>query len=321
MDRAKVHFAGIKSKDIRGHRSSIHSINWSIDGRKLASGHSDGLIKIWTIDNGSVKESLELKAGHSAGVEQVCWHPTEPDILASVSLDKTLRIWDGKTGSCLKKVPIGGECINLCWHPTGSILAVGTKDDTISFWQIKSVRIAAEEDMILLHKQKFPMEVNEFKWHPVHHDRFFLTSGHGCVEIYEFPSLTKLSSYHGHTSSCYTVDFTQDGTRLAVGSGDALISLWDVDEMICYKTVGRLEWPIRTVAFSKDGQLLAAASEDSFIDIAWTETGESIAKLPTGGITSVSALAWNPRRNVLACCGDEPDPRSSRSQPLIKLFL
>ena len=35
----------------------------------------------------------------------------------------------------------------------------------------------------------------------------------------------------------------------------------------------RLEWPVRTLSFSHDGQLLASASEDLVIDIAHVETG------------------------------------------------
>ena len=36
----------------------------------------------------------------------------------------------------------------------------------------------------------------------------------------------------------------------------------------------RLDWPVRTLSFSHDGQLLASASEDLIIDIAEVETGQ-----------------------------------------------
>ena len=59
----------------------------------------------------------------------------------------------------------------------------------------------------------------------------------------------------------------------AVGSADALVSLWDVNELACLHTSARLDWPIRSVSFSYDGKLLASASEDLFIDIGHVKTG------------------------------------------------
>lgn len=38
----------------------------------------------------------------------------------------------------------------------------------------------------------------------------------------------------------------------------------------------RLEWPVRTISFSYDGKLLASASEDLMIDIAYVESGKCL---------------------------------------------
>ena len=31
---------------------------------------------------------------HSGSVDQLCWHPSKPDMLVTASGDKTIRIWD-----------------------------------------------------------------------------------------------------------------------------------------------------------------------------------------------------------------------------------
>ena len=64
-----------------------------------------------------------------------------------------------------------------------------------------------------------------------------------------------------------------------MGSADALVSLWDVNELACLHTSGRLDWPISSVSFSYDGKLLASASEDLFIDIGHVETGKNDSML------------------------------------------
>ena len=64
-----------------------------------------------------------------------------------------------------------------------------------------------------------------------------------------------------------------------MGSADALVSLWDVNELACLHTSSRLDWPIRSVSFSFDGKLLASASEDLFIDIGHVQTGTDLKTL------------------------------------------
>lgn len=52
----------------------------------------------------------------------------------------------------------------------------------------------------------------------------------------------------------------------------------------------RLEWPVRTLSFSYDGQLLASGSEDQTIDIAHVDTGERVAHISVAYPTFT--LAW-----------------------------
>lgn len=53
----------------------------------------------------------------------------------------------------------------------------------------------------------------------------------------------------------------------AVGSADALVSLWDVEDLACLRTFSRLQFPIRTVSFTHDSKMIASASEDLSIDV------------------------------------------------------
>lgn len=42
-----------------------------------------------------------------------------------------------------------------------------------------------------------------------------------------------------HPSNAMCLQFSPSGTYFAVGSGDALVSLWDADELICRRTFAR----------------------------------------------------------------------------------
>ena len=56
------------------------------------------------------------------------------------------------------------------------------------------------------------------------------------------------------------------------------------------QTFFRLEWPVRTLSFSHDGNLLASGSEDQAIDIANVATGERVASISVTYPTFT--LAW-----------------------------
>lgn len=44
---------------------------------------------------GKVKD-IELK-GHTDSVDQLCWDPKHPDLIATASGDKTVRLWDARS--------------------------------------------------------------------------------------------------------------------------------------------------------------------------------------------------------------------------------
>lgn len=50
---------------------------------------------------------------------------------------------------------------------------------------------------------------------------------------------------------------------MAVGGGDALVSLWDTKDWICVNALTKVEGPIRSVGFSFDGTYVCGSSDES----------------------------------------------------------
>ena len=70
----------------------------------------------------------------------------------------------------------------------------------------------------------------------------------------------KTTTLKGHTEFVSSVSFSPDGKRIASGSGDNTIKLWDAatgEESLTLKGHTR---GVTSVAFSPDGQRLASAS-------------------------------------------------------------
>ena len=80
-------------------------------------------------------------------------------------------------------------------------------------------------------------------------------------------SIFLLLVLQAHPANCICIEFDPTGKYFAVGSADALVSLWDVNELACVRTFSYLEWPVRTISFSHDGKLIAMASVSSHCDL------------------------------------------------------
>ena len=47
--------------------------------------------------------------GHGDSVDQLCWHPTHPDLLVTAAGDKTVRMWDARAAKSVATVTTKGE--------------------------------------------------------------------------------------------------------------------------------------------------------------------------------------------------------------------
>lgn len=94
-------------RDYQSSASKVHSVDWSCDGARLACGSVDKNISIFSLDRDRLNKESTLK-GHADSVDQLSWHPSNPDLLATASLDKTVRLWDARTSKNLATINTKG---------------------------------------------------------------------------------------------------------------------------------------------------------------------------------------------------------------------
>lgn len=284
-----------------GHKGKAQALSWNREGFCLASGSVDMTARIYHAENGELRTGMQL-CGHRGAIHSLDWDPTSAHTLVTASKDKTVRVWDTRQrGGAGVSISTAGENINVSWCSNGRIIAVGNDDDVICFIDARKLRA--------LHQKKYPYQVNEFGWN-ASSSHFFMTAlggntqdkSMGTVEISSCGNgdgtLEHVYSVHAHTAACYCIGFDPTHEYFATGSADSLVSLWSLDNLICVRTVGRHENPIRSLSFSHDGKLLASGSESKFLDVAAVESGEQLCSIPTG--SSINAMEWHPRANLLA---------------------
>ncbi len=116
------------------------SVAFSPDGKWLASGDNNGMVKIWDLASG---RELLTCMGHTSPVTCVAFSPDGKQ-LASGSLDPKkgakpdeLRIWDATTGQEMLTLKDTDSVTSLAFSPDGLRLASADSDGKVRIWDAR----------------------------------------------------------------------------------------------------------------------------------------------------------------------------------------
>ena len=107
-----------------------------------------------------------------------------------------------------------------------------------------------------------------------------------------------LQTFEGHSASVLSIAFSSDGSRIASGSFDTTIRIWDAKSGKEFRKLEGHSDLVWSVAFSPDGSRIASGSSDKTICIWDTKSGE-VRKLK-GHSDLVSSVAFSPDGSRIA---------------------
>ena len=275
-------------------RARLGNFVFSPDGNTLISGNSSDNIKVWDINTGE-----KIKDFNTLSVNSFAISP-DGKTIATGGFDG-LYLWELATGT-LKAVLSGHHrwgIYSVAFSPDGSTLASGGGDE-LFLWDVES---GARKMSILGHTDG----VAGMALSP--DGNILATSGRHKIHLWDATTgeYRKLI-YAGDWSLIADLAFSPDGNTLA--SRDGLqIHLWDISSAThtaaLYKWYGGGRISTATagynsIAFSPDGQILAAGNNDKTVHLWYM--GRTYINALIGHTEEVTSIAFS-RDNRLLVTG------------------
>jgi WD40 repeat protein len=182
---------GRELRTLTGHSDIVWSSVWSPDGKRIASGSSDGTVRIWDAESGRELRTIPV-VQKNRRIKSVAWSPDSRYIVSGFGSgyaeteNRKIRIWDAESGRELRALAGHADDINsVAWSPDGRYIASGSGN------------------------------------------RGYKRSHEFTVKIWDARSGAELQTLSDYTSDVYSVVWSPDSSRLLTRSAN-VVKLWDV---------------------------------------------------------------------------------------------
>ena len=220
----------------------------------------------------------------------------------AIGLERNVYVWSAETGTvnCLLETPEDTYVSSVKWSGDGAYVGVGLNTGETQIWD-------AEEGSKLRSMFGHETRIGVMGW-----NKHLLSTGARSGLVYNHDVRVanhKVAELVSHTAEVCGLEWRSDGSQLATGGNDNLVSIWDARSLNAPKfqktnhkaAVKALSWcPWQNNLLATGG-----GSNDRHIHFWNTTTGARVNSIDTG--SQVTSLRWSPHYREIVSSSGFPD--------------
>ena len=283
--------------------AAVTSVAFSPRG-VMASGCEDSTICVYGTNSpwSQLWSSTTNANAHTTNVTAVAFTP-DGSLLASASLDQTIKIWSTTNWSCLQTLAGHTNGVSsIAFSPNGQKIVSGSVDGTVKIWNR-----AGGNCLVTIPAHALPVTATVFSA-----DGSFVISGSddGTVRLWSAADGSAVGTLGGQNYFIGAVAISPDGMLCASAGGDETIQVRSTSDGSLVQTLVANTNYVSSLAFSPDSARLASGGGplDPTIKIWQISNGALLNTIPAT-TNGVMALAWSPDGLTLAAGGDSVEQK------------
>jgi WD40 repeat protein len=295
------------ARRLTGHRGSVTALVFSADGNQLFVGAGEpGLYGQATLWRTSGWKLVKQWRGHHDSIYAIAISP-DGKTLATGSYDRTIQLWNAKTGENLKSLTGHNGPVNgLSFHPSSKLLASASGDRTVKLWSVKT----GKRLDTLGQSEKAQ---NAVSFSP--NGRFVVSGGvDNRLRVWRINSMGRegtnplLHSRFAHEMSILSVVFSPNGQTIVTSGEDRTVKIWKTSGFSQLRSLkAQSDWSVALAISSNNGQLFVGRMDGSLSRYPLVKN--------QGGAKTIAAVHLSPTPKSHESANLKPLPKLQEREP------
>ena len=278
---------------LSGNEDTINAIEFSGDGRQVATAGQDGTARVWDASTGDLVASL---AGHADGVTQVAFR-ADRGAIATGDGQGTVRIWSLQGNNLapplvIPKAQQDGSA-RVAFNRAGQLLAYGDRSPRIFDSTGALIReFAGHRDWVI--DARFT----------ANGEQMVTASRDGTARVWDVASGRELAMLQSTGGNVYGAAVTRAGDTVAVISATT-VGLYRLDQRRDERLLrSAAPGSMREAMFLPDGTAVAAAGQDGRVTV-WDAANSAVIAELTGPNVPIQAIDVDTRGTYIAAAASD----------------